>query len=111
MFSNEQKRLILQFYMQARADVLKTTRRSNIGLRNLSRALKMMRSAIKLKYPVIKAIYDALYTCFASHLDSELQQSLHSMIYELFEITQLPTLDMMARQQSDLNAEKYAYVE
>lgn len=111
MFSEHQKRLILQFYLCARADVMKATRRSNIGLRNLSRALKMMRSAIKLKYPVIKAIYDALYTCFASHLDSELQKSLHTMIWDLFEITALPALDVLARQQSDPNAEKYAYVE
>jgi len=48
---------------------MQTTKRGNIGLRNLSRALSFMKSAINLKYPPLKAIYDSLYTCFASHLD------------------------------------------
>lgn len=48
---------------------MKQTKRGNIGLRNLSRSLAFMKSAIALKYPVLKAVYDSLYTCFASHLD------------------------------------------
>ena len=55
-------------------------------MRNLSRSLKMMRQAVNLKYPVIKAVYDSLFTCFASHLDNSLQQTLHGLIFELFEI-------------------------
>jgi hypothetical protein len=66
------KRKILEFYMQVRELVAKQTKRGNIGLRNLSRALAFMRSAIQLKYPILKAIYDSLYTCFASHLDEGL---------------------------------------
>lgn len=54
----------------------------------------MMRQAVTLKYPVVKAIYDALFTCFASHLDSSLQQTLHNLIYKLFDITTMPFLDM-----------------
>jgi midasin (ATPase involved in ribosome maturation) len=71
MFSERQKRLILAFYMRARELVRNV--KGNIGLRNLCRALKMMKQAVTLKYPVIKAIYDSLYTCFASHLDAQLQ--------------------------------------
>lgn len=59
--------------MQVREQVASQTKRGNIGLRNLSRALAFMRSAIQLKYPIFKAIYDSLYTCFASHLDATLQ--------------------------------------
>jgi len=43
IFSERQKRLILEFYIKARAEVLAQTRRGNIGLRNLCRSLKMMR--------------------------------------------------------------------
>jgi len=86
MFNERQKRLMLEFYLRARSEVLRQTRRGNIGLRNLSRSLKMMRQAVTLKYPVIKAIYDALFTCFASHLDNSMQQTLHRLIFELFEI-------------------------
>jgi midasin len=92
MFSEKLKRNILQFYLQARASVKNI--KANIGLRNLCRALKMMRQAVTLKYPVIKAVYDALFTCFASHLDSTIQNLMHKMIYSLFEITQMPRLDM-----------------
>tara|TARA_B110000285_G_scaffold231311_1_gene299735 strand:+ start:1024 stop:1521 length:498 start_codon:yes stop_codon:yes gene_type:complete len=72
MFSERQKRQILEFYLKARAEARANSRRGGIGLRNLSRALKMMRQAVTLKYPVIKAIHDALLTCFASHLDAEM---------------------------------------
>jgi len=43
MFEENYKRLILKFYIRARSEVQKLTKRGNIGLRNLSRALKMMR--------------------------------------------------------------------
>lgn len=72
MFNERYKRKILDFYQKARAEARTKSKRGGIGLRNLSRALKMMRQAVTLKYPVIKAIHDALLTCFASHLDSEL---------------------------------------
>jgi len=42
MFSESQKRQILEFYLWARSLVLNHNKRGNIGLRNLSRALKMM---------------------------------------------------------------------
>ena len=44
-------------------------KRGNIGLRNLCRALFFIKSAVQLNYPPVKAIYDSLLTCFASHLD------------------------------------------
>lgn len=50
-------------------------RRGNIGLRNLCRALFFIKNAIQLNYPAHKAIYDSLLTCFASHLDQQLQES------------------------------------
>jgi len=96
--------------LQARSLVLSHNKRGNIGLRNLSRALKMMQSAVTLKYPVIKAIYDSLFTCFASHLDSSVQLTLHRLIFELFEIKVLPSLDVVARSHGD-NADKFACIE
>lgn len=90
IFSEQQRRLILKFYMTVRAEVVRQTRRANIGLRNLSRALKMMRQAIGLKYPVITAIYDSLMTCFSSHLEPAMQKSVHNLIFKLFEIQKLP---------------------
>lgn len=42
------KRKILEFYVQVRHEVYKITKRGNIGLRNLSRSLSMMKQAIKL---------------------------------------------------------------
>jgi len=81
MFSERQKRLILQFYLQARKEFSTQNIKANIGLRNLSRALKMMRASVQLKYPVIKAIYDSLFTCFASHLDASMQLTLHRLIF------------------------------
>lgn len=42
MFSERQKRLILEFYMKVRAEFVSQNIKANIGLRNLSRALKMM---------------------------------------------------------------------
>ena len=68
----------------------------------------MMRQAVTLKYPVLKAIYDALFTCFASHLDISLQQTLHNLIFKLFGITTLPFLDMTRKTGIQDN---YAYVE
>jgi len=59
---------------------------------------------------VIKAIYDSLFTCFASHLDSTIQQTLHKLIFELFAIKKLPSLDVVARQHGS-NAAMFAYVE
>ena len=67
-------------------------RRGNIGLRNLCRALFFIKSAVMLRYPPIKAIYDSLLTCFASHLDPMLQESVKKMIMQQFEIRKLPTL-------------------
>jgi midasin (ATPase involved in ribosome maturation) len=95
--------------MMARAEVLSVTRRGNIGLRNLSRSLKMMRQAVNLKYPVIKAIYDALSICFSSHLDANLQHSLVGLIYKLFEIKHMPTLDAANRPLAD--SPDHVYVE
>lgn len=69
-----------------RAELLRQTRRANIGLRNLSRSLKMMRQAISLKYPVLKAIFDALMACFSSHLDASLQKTVEALILRLFEV-------------------------
>ena len=110
MFNERQKRLMLEFYLRARSEVLRQTRRGNIGLRNLSRSLKMMRQAVAFKYPVMKAIYDALFTCFASHLDNSMQQTLHRLIFELFEIKSLPGLDAVKRQHGG-NGEEFTYVE
>jgi len=72
--SEEQKRQILMFYVQVKQQVQKQTKRGNIGLRNLCRSLRFMNAAMNLKYPPLKAIYDSLYTCFASHLDPQLQE-------------------------------------
>jgi midasin len=66
------KRKILEFYLKVREQVMKTTKRGNLGLRNLSRSLAFMKAAISLKYPPLKALYDSLFTCFASHLDPPL---------------------------------------
>jgi len=52
--------------------ISKETKRGNIGLRNLCRALKFMNSAIQMSIPVVKAIYDSLFSCFASHLEASL---------------------------------------
>ena len=109
MFSEQQKRLILDFYLRARKEVAEQNVKGNIGLRNLSRALKMMKKSVQLRYPVIKAIYDSLFTCFASHLDQQLQLALHNLIFALFEIEQLPSLDMLSK--SGGQADSYAYVE
>jgi hypothetical protein len=46
MFNEQQRRLILKFYMQVRVEINKYNIRGNMGLRNLSRAMKMMRQAI-----------------------------------------------------------------
>ena len=70
----------------------------------------MMRQAVSLKYPVLKAIHDALYICFASHLDSTMQTTFKGLIFKLFEIDYLPKLDVVSRQYGD-QAEKYAFVE
>ena len=70
--NEENKRTILQFYIKVKLLVSKQTRRGNIGLRNLCRALRFMNAAIILRYPTIKAIYDSLFACFASHLDTQM---------------------------------------
>jgi midasin (ATPase involved in ribosome maturation) len=72
--SEEYKRMVLQFYVSVKQQVQKQTKRGNIGLRNLCRALRFINAAMVLKYPPLKAIYDSLYTCFASHLDPQLQE-------------------------------------
>lgn len=94
--------------MTTRRNFKEQNLKANIGLRNLSRALRMMRKAIQLKYPVIKAIYDSLFACFASHLDPPLQVMIHRLIYALFEIKQLPVLDYSTKDQV---TENYAIVE
>ena len=67
-----------------------------------------MKSAIQLKYPIMKAIYDSLYTCFASHLDSNLQKTISELIMKLFEIKKLPNL----AHSSELHlSDKFAIVE
>lgn len=103
MFSERQKRLILDFYLKARAMFQEQNVKANIGLRNLSRALKMMRKSVTLKYPIIKAIYDSLFTCFASHLDGPMQLLIHRLIYQLFEITHMPSLDVSSRLKENPN--------
>ena len=50
------------------------------GLRNLSRAIQFMNAAIEMGYPVIKAVYDGLVACFASHLEKEMQQQVIQLI-------------------------------
>lgn len=102
------KRKILEFYMQVRQEVARQTKRGNIGLRNLSRALSFMRSAIQLKYPILKAIYDSLYTCFASHLDATLQQFISQLIFKLFDIKAMPQL---AQSTEAGLSDKYVVVE
>ena len=67
-----------------------------------------MTKSVQLKYPVLKAIYDSLFTCFASHLDSSMQVMLHRLIYELFEISVMPTLDMTTKLYS---SDKYVILE
>ena len=51
--SEEHKRTVLQFYVQVRQMISKQTRRGNIGLRNLCRALRFMNAAVKLRYPAV----------------------------------------------------------
>lgn len=87
-----QKRKVLEFYVRVREEVAKITKRGNIGLRNLSRAMSMMKSAIKLQYPIVKAIYDSLYACFASHLDHQLQLFISGLILQTFDIKSMPEL-------------------
>jgi midasin (ATPase involved in ribosome maturation) len=70
--SETYKRDILAFFMQVKQEVQKQTKRGNIGLRNLCRALHFISSAVSLNYPPAKAVFDSLYTCFASHLDPQL---------------------------------------
>ena len=82
-------------------------RRGNIGLRNLCRALFFIKSAIALNYPPIKAIYDSLLTCFASHLDQSLQESVRQMIMKLFEIKKLPKLHV----SEEAKDERFVYLE
>jgi hypothetical protein len=77
-----------------------------LGLRNLCRALRFMTSAIKLNYPAIKAIYDSLYTCFASHLDVALQNAVRDLIKSLFGIKNLPKLGVVAQRD-----DRFAYIE
>eukprot|EP00347_Sterkiella_histriomuscorum_P024492 403330924 len=102
------KRKILEFYMRVREQIFKQTKRGNIGLRNLTRALAFMKSSIQLRYPVLKAVYDSLYICFASHLDQTLQQYIQQIILGLFQIKSLPELSIQAEQKM---SDKYAYVE
>jgi hypothetical protein len=65
-----------------------------------------MTTAIKLNYPVMKAIYDSLYTCFASHLDVALQTQVRDLIKSLFGIKTLPRLGVVAQRD-----ERFAYIE
>lgn len=67
-----------------------------------------MKSAIALKYPIVKAIHDSLFTCFASHLDGLLQKYISELIFSLFEIKQLPSLAHSSELQL---SDKYAFVE
>lgn len=85
----------------------KQTKRGNIGLRNLCRSLKFMSAAMNLKYPALKAIYDSLYTCFASHLDPQLKEIVKESILRLFKIRSLPKLAISGRQKDD----RFAYIE
>lgn len=90
--NEENKRTILEFYIKVKALVSKQTKRGNIGLRNLCRALRFMNAAIQLRYPVLKAIYDSLFSCFASHLDTQMQDMVKALIMNLFKIKSLPKL-------------------
>mmetsp|Transcript_29535 Transcript_29535/g.44969 ORF Transcript_29535/g.44969 Transcript_29535/m.44969 type:complete len:142 (+) Transcript_29535:2442-2867(+) len=93
LFTDEMRRQILAFYLKARTVTQGTGHKGpSVGLRNLSRSLKMMRKAVLMKYPVLKAVYEGLFTCFASHLTLSQQGELHRLICSLFAIKQLPTL-------------------
>ena len=105
--SETYKREILAFFMQVKTDVQKQTKRGNIGLRNLCRALQFIKSAVSLNYPAIKAIFDSLYTCFASHLDPQLQDSVKQLIFKLFEIKKLPELTLSEEKADG----RFAYIE
>ena len=94
--------------MRVKEQVFKQNKRGNIGLRNLTRALAFMKSSIQLRYPVLKAVYDSLYTCFASHLEPSLQQYISSLILGLFQIKSLPELSIHAEEKI---SDKYVYVE
>lgn len=62
---------------------------------------------MSLNYPPQKAIFDSLFTCFASHLDSGLQETIRKLIFSLFSINKLP---VMATAEGEKNS-KYAYIE
>ena len=47
---------------------------------------------MRVSYPAIKAIYDSLYTCFASHLEPTLQEGVRKLIIHLFKIKKMPKL-------------------
>lgn len=94
MFLEHQRRNLLVFYLWARAEVYKQTRKSSVGLRNLCRACKMMRNAIQLKYHPVKAIYDGLMICFTSHLPQDLQAVVSEKILQTFKIDVLPSVTM-----------------
>lgn len=65
-----------------------------------------MNAAVQLKYPVVKAIYDSLFACFASHLDTQMQEMVKTLIFQLFKIKQLPKLSIASSKD-----ERFAYVE
>ena len=83
-------------------------RRGNIGLRNLCRALFFIKSAVQLGYPALKAIHDSLLTCFTSHLDEQLRDSIRQLLVKLFEIKSLPKLAITSEESKD---DRYVYIE
>ena len=55
-----------------------------------------MNSAVQMNIPVLKAIFDSLFSCFASHLEHSLQQSVKQLIFSMFKIKQLPQIGQMS---------------
>lgn len=64
-----------------------------------------MNAAVKLRYPVLKAIYDSLFCCFASHLDAQMQDMVRQLIFGLFKIKALPRLQATAANDNFIKVE------
>ena len=69
--------------------------------------MQFIKSAVALSYPPVKAIFDSLYTCFASHLDTQLQDQVRQLIFKLFKIRKLPELALSDGQKD----KRFAYIE
>ena len=56
----------------------------------------------------MKAIHDSLLTCFTSHLDEQLRDSIRKLLVKLFEIRSLPKLAITSEESKD---DRYVYLE